>query len=106
MPIPSFLGVAPDAGIVSVKVAGRDGAVDAQHMVAAVDWVVANAEQLDIDVLTVAFDSGFTRLVRLGSVGGRRSSGRGTPASSSSPPPGTMERTQDGLELTGERSDV
>ncbi len=53
-----FLGVAPDAGIVSVKVAGRDGAVSQDRMVAAVDWVVANADALDIDVLTIAFDSG------------------------------------------------
>ena len=53
-----FLGVAPGAGIVSVKVAGRDGAVSPAKMVAAVDWVIANADVLDIDVLTVAFDSG------------------------------------------------
>ena len=45
-------------GIVSVKVAGRDGAVSTGQMVAAVDWVVANADALDIDVLTIAFDSG------------------------------------------------
>ena len=43
-----------------MKVAGRDGSVDAQHMLAAVDWVVAHAEQLDIDVLTLAYDTGFT----------------------------------------------
>ena len=53
-----FLGVAPDAGIVSIKVAGRDGAVSQDRMVDAVDWVVANADALDIDVLTIAFDSG------------------------------------------------
>ncbi len=53
-----FLGVAPDAGIVSVKVGDRTGAVSAQQMLAAVDWVVANADRLDIDVLTIAFDSG------------------------------------------------
>ena len=53
-----FQGVAPGAGIVSVKVAGRDGAVAQDQMVAGVDWVVANADALDIDVLTVAFDSG------------------------------------------------
>jgi serine protease AprX len=53
-----FLGVAPDAGIVSVKVAGRDGVVSQDRMVDAVDWVVAHADSLGIDVLTVAFDSG------------------------------------------------
>ena len=49
-----FRGVAPDAGIVSVKVAGRDGAVTQERMIAAVDWVVANADVLGIRVLTVA----------------------------------------------------
>jgi serine protease AprX len=53
-----FLGVAPDAGIVSVKVAGRDGGVDPAQVIAGIDWVVANAERLDVDVITVAFDSG------------------------------------------------
>ena len=53
-----FLGVAPDAGLVSVKVGDRTGAVSEGQMVAAVDWVVANADRLDIDVLTIAFDSG------------------------------------------------
>jgi serine protease AprX len=53
-----FEGVAPGAGLVSVKVGDRTGAVSETQMVAAVDWVVANADALDIDVLTVAFDSG------------------------------------------------
>jgi subtilisin family serine protease len=34
-----FKGVAPDAGIVSVKVAGRDGATDPNDVVAGVNWV-------------------------------------------------------------------
>jgi serine protease AprX len=53
-----FMGVAPDAGLVSVKVAGRDGAVTREQMVTGIDWVVAHADQLDIGVLTVAFDTG------------------------------------------------
>jgi serine protease AprX len=53
-----FMGVAPDAGLVPVKVAGRDGTVSPAQMVTAVDWVVDHAEQLDIGVLTIAFDAG------------------------------------------------
>jgi serine protease AprX len=54
----AFMGVAPDAGIVSVKVAGRDGVVTPEQMITGIDWVVAHADQLDIDVLTIAFDTG------------------------------------------------
>ncbi len=49
-----FLGVAPDAGIVSVKVGDRTGAVQPGALVAAVDWVVQNAEANDIRVLNLA----------------------------------------------------
>ncbi len=53
-----FLGVAPDAGIVSVKISGRDGASDPSDVVAGVDWVIANAERLDIKVISLSYDSG------------------------------------------------
>ena len=55
-----FLGVAPDAGIVSVKVAGRDGVVSLASMITGIDWVVDHAEELDIRVVNLAFngDSG------------------------------------------------
>ncbi|WP_420451582.1 S8 family serine peptidase [Ilumatobacter sp.] len=53
-----FLGVAPDAGLVSVKVGDRTGAVDIAQVVAGVHWVVDNADALDIGVLNLSYDSG------------------------------------------------
>lgn len=52
-----FLGVAPDAGIVSVKVGGGTGDVDVSQVIAGIDWVVEHAEQLDIGVLNLSFSS-------------------------------------------------
>ena len=49
-----FLGVAPDAGIVSVKVGDRAGAVQPGAIVTAVDWVIENAEANDIRVINLA----------------------------------------------------
>ena len=51
-----FLGVAPDAGIVSVKVAGRDGSLSPAALISGIDWVIANADDLDIRVINLAFD--------------------------------------------------
>ncbi len=55
-----FLGVAPDAGIVSVKVGGYDGAVDVTQVIAGVDWVVAHADELGIRVINLSYSSGST----------------------------------------------
>jgi len=55
-----FLGVAPDAGIVSVKVAGHSGAVDVSQVIAGVDWVVDHAAELNIKVLNLSYGSGST----------------------------------------------
>ncbi len=51
-----FMGVAPDAGIVSVKVAGRDGQVSLASLITGIDWVVAHADELDIRVVNLAFN--------------------------------------------------
>ncbi len=53
-----FVGVAPDAGIVSVKVGAYDGAVDITQVIAGVDWVVDHADELDIDVINLSYSSG------------------------------------------------
>ena len=53
-----FFGVAPDAGLVSVKVAQADGSVTGGSLVAGIDWVVAHADEHEISVLTLAFDAG------------------------------------------------
>ena len=52
-----FLGAAPMARIVSVKVASSDGATDVSQVLAAIDWVVQhrNADGLNIRVLNLSF---------------------------------------------------
>jgi serine protease AprX len=52
-----FLGVAPDAGIVSVKVGDNTGAVDVSQVIAGIDWVVEFQDELDISVLNLSFGS-------------------------------------------------
>jgi serine protease AprX len=53
----NFLGVAPDARIVSVKVADAMGAADVSQVIAAIDWVVHNRTTggLNIRVLNLSF---------------------------------------------------
>lgn len=53
----NFTGVAPDARIVSVKVADGSGASDVSQVIAAIDWVVQNRNRngLDIRVLNLSF---------------------------------------------------
>ncbi len=55
-----FLGVAPDAQLVSVKVGDSSGAVDVSQVIAGVDWVTDHAEDLGIDVLNLSYASGST----------------------------------------------
>lgn len=55
-----FMGVAPGAGIVSVKVADNSGAVDVSQVIAAVDWVTDHADELDIGVINLSYSSGST----------------------------------------------
>jgi serine protease AprX len=53
----NFVGVAPGAHIVSVKVAASDGATDVSQVIAAIDWVVAhrNDPGLNIRVMNLSF---------------------------------------------------
>jgi serine protease AprX len=57
-----FVGVAPDARIVNVKVGAADGAVDVTQVIAAVDWVTQHAHDpgVNIRVLSLSYgtDSG------------------------------------------------
>ena len=48
-------GVAPGADLVSVKVAGADGATDVSVVIAAIQWVVSHREQYGIRVLNLSF---------------------------------------------------
>ena len=53
----SFTGIAPDARLVSVKVASYDGATDVSQVIAAIDWVVQHrrANGMNIRVLNLSF---------------------------------------------------
>lgn len=58
-----FEGAAPDARIVSIKVAGTDGATDVSQVIAAIDWVVQhrNTDGLNIRVLNLSFGTDGTQ---------------------------------------------
>ena len=48
-------GAAPEANLVSVKVAGWDGATDASTVIAALRWVVSNKDRYGIRVVSLAW---------------------------------------------------
>ena len=50
-----FVGMAPDAKLVNVKVGAADGSADVSQMVAAIDWVVANRATHNIRVLNLSY---------------------------------------------------
>jgi serine protease AprX len=47
-------GVAPEAGILSVKAAGADGAADVSNILAAIQWVVSFKDRYNIRVLNLS----------------------------------------------------
>ncbi len=53
----NFLGIAPDARLVNVKVADSGGAVDVSQVIAAIDWVVQHRTDngMNIRVLNLSF---------------------------------------------------
>ncbi|MGH2756062.1 MAG: S8 family serine peptidase [Actinomycetota bacterium] len=59
----SFSGVAPDAGILSVKVANAQGATDVSQVLAAIDWVVQhrNDNGLNVRVINLSFGTDGTQ---------------------------------------------
>ena len=62
-----FVGAAPGARIVSIKVASSDGATDVSQVIAAIDWVVQhrNSDGLNIRVLNLSFGTDGTQDYRL-----------------------------------------
>jgi serine protease AprX len=62
-----FVGAAPGARIVSLKVAASDGATDVSQVIAAIDWVVQhrNSDGLNIRVLNLSFGTDGTQDYRL-----------------------------------------
>ncbi|MDQ1614745.1 MAG: hypothetical protein QOJ60_684 [Actinomycetota bacterium] len=63
----SFLGIAPDARIVSVKVADGQGLSDVSQVIAGIDWVVqhAHSDGLNIRVLNLSFGTDSSQDYRL-----------------------------------------
>jgi serine protease AprX len=58
-----FVGIAPDARIVNLKVGAADGAVDVTQVIAAVDWVTQHAHDpgLNIRVLSLSYGTDATQ---------------------------------------------
>ena len=54
-------GVAPDARLVSVKVAGEDGSTDVSVVIAAIQWVVTHRATYGIKVLNLSFGTDGTQ---------------------------------------------
>lgn len=62
-PASAYRGVAPDARIVSLKVATADGGVDVTQVIAAIDWVVQHRHDngLNIRVLNLSYGTNSTQ---------------------------------------------
>ena len=58
-----FTGVAPDARLLSLKVAAADGATDVSQVIAALDWVVQHRrdEGMDVRVVNLSFGTESTQ---------------------------------------------
>jgi serine protease AprX len=58
-----FVGVAPDAHIINVKVGATDGAADVSQVIAAIDWVVQHKDDpgLNIKVLSLSYGTNSTQ---------------------------------------------
>jgi serine protease AprX len=56
-PASRFIGIAPDAKVINVKVATADGSVDVSQVIAAIDWVVEhrNDPGVNVRVLNLSF---------------------------------------------------
>ncbi len=61
-PASSYLGVAPDARIVSLKVATADGEVDVSQVIAAIDWVVQHAHDPGFNIRVINLSYGTNSL--------------------------------------------
>ena len=58
-----FVGVAPDARLINVKVGAADGACDVSQVIAAIDWVTTHAHDpgINIKVLNLSFGTNSTQ---------------------------------------------
>ena len=61
----AVMGEAPDAKIVSVKIAGRDGSTDVTRLLAALEWVVTNKDAYGIRVLNLSIGTDSNQSYRI-----------------------------------------
>ena len=61
----AYTGVAPDANIVSIKVAGRDGAADVSTVIAGIQWAVSFKDEYGIRVLNLSLGTDSTQSYRV-----------------------------------------
>jgi serine protease AprX len=52
-----YLGIAPGADLLSVKVAGRDGSAHAGDVIEAIQWIVRNKDRYDVRVINISLNS-------------------------------------------------
>jgi serine protease AprX len=57
----NYVGVAPRANLISVKVAGFNGATDVSVVIAGLQWVVSHRNQFNIKVLNLSFGTDSTQ---------------------------------------------
>ena len=61
----AYAGMAPDARIVSIKIAGKDGSADVSNVLAAVQWVVSFKDTYGIRVLNLSLGTDSTQSFRV-----------------------------------------
>jgi len=61
----AWSGVAPNANLVSVKVAGRDGSADVSNVLAGIQWVVSFKDRYGIKVLNLSLGTDSTQSYRV-----------------------------------------
>jgi len=61
----AWKGVAPEAKVLSVKIAGRDGSADVSNVLAAIQWVVSFKDRYGIRVLNLSLGTNSTQSYRL-----------------------------------------
>lgn len=61
----AYKGVAPEANILSVKIAGRSGSADVSSVLAAIQWVVAMRDRYGVKVLNLSLGTDSTQSYRV-----------------------------------------
>lgn len=60
----AWTGVAPEADLVSIKIAGRDGSADVSNVLAAIQWVVSFRDRYNIRIVNLSLGTDSTQTYR------------------------------------------